>query len=390
MSFFKDRNCYLKDYNLSLSDKVMNFSYSYLLFVCLVVFISIGLLYSVSGGNFYPWAFNQAFRFSLSLCFLILISMTHLRWWMHYAYVIYAIGLILLISVSVFGQVKMGAQRWLNFGLLKLQPSEIMKISLILALSRYFHGASLEEIKSTKFIIIPTLMMLVPVLFILEQPDLGTALMLVFATGAIFYYVGVQLWKFIVLISGAVLSFPLLWSFLHEYQKKRILTFLNPEKDPTGTGYHITQSKITLGSGGFLGKGYLNGTQVRLSFIPEKHTDFILTVLGEEFGFLGVLILCILYSIIIGFGFYIAHRCHSFFGKILATGLTINFSLYVFINMAMVMGLMPVVGVPLPLMSYGGTAMMTLFIGFGLIECVHINREMVIGRRGSIDDDTFR
>ena len=387
MSFFKDRNCYLKDYNIPLTEKVLRFNYLYLIFACLVVLMGITVLYSIAGGSFYPWAFKQTFRFIISLIVLYLIAMINLRLFMKYAYVIYGISLCLLVAVSIFGHVGMGAQRWLNLGFFMLQPSEVMKIALILALARYFHGAGLEEIRTIRFIIPPILMMAVPVLFILKQPDLGTALMLVFATGAIFYLVGVQIWKFIVLISATLLSFPLIWSFLHDYQKKRVLTFLNPESDPTGAGYHITQSKITLGSGGVFGKGFLQGTQSRLSFIPEKQTDFILTVLCEEFGLLGALVLCILYGIIIGFGFYIAHRCVSFFGKILAVGLTVNFALYVFINMAMVMGLMPVVGVPLPLMSYGGTAMLTLFIGFGMIESVHINQEMVIGRRGSIDDE---
>ena len=387
MSFFKDRNCYLKDYNISLPEKILRFNYLYLVFACLVVMMSITVLYSIAGGSFYPWAFKQTFRFVVSLMTLYLIAMINLRLFMKYAYVFYGISLCLLIAVSLFGHVGMGAQRWLNLGFFMLQPSEVMKIALILALARYFHGAGLEEFRTIRFIIPPLLMMAVPVLFILKEPDLGTALMLVFATGAVFYLVGVQIWKFIVLISVTLLSFPLIWSFLHDYQKKRVLTFLNPESDPTGAGYHITQSKITLGSGGVLGKGFLQGTQSRLSFIPEKQTDFILTVLCEEFGLIGALVLCILYGIIIGFGFYIAHRCVSFFGKILAIGLTVNFALYVFINMAMVMGLMPVVGVPLPLMSYGGTAMLTLFIGFGMIESVHINRDMVIGRRGSIDDE---
>ncbi len=387
MSFFKDRNCYLKDYNLSLMDKIVGFNYLYLLFICLVVMMGIGILYSVAGGHFNPWASKQLFRFVISLGVLYVVALSNLRLWMKYAYVIYAAGLVLLVAVSVVGHVGMGAQRWLNLGFFNLQPSEIMKIALVLALARYFHGAGLDEVRSFKFMIPPVLMTIVPVAFILEQPDLGTALMLVFAAGGIFYLMGVQIWKFMALISLVALSAPLIWSFLHEYQKKRVLTFLDPESDPLGSGYHIAQSKITLGSGGVFGKGFLQGTQSRLNFIPEKQTDFILTVLSEEFGLIGALVLCLLYTIIIAYGFIIAHRCNNFFGKILAMGLTINFALYVFINMSMVMGLMPVVGVPLPLMSYGGTAMLTLFISFGLIECVSINREMVIGRRGSIDDE---
>lgn len=387
MSFFKDRNCYLKDYNLTLWDKILGFNYKYLIMVCLVVMMGITVLYSVGGGSFYPRAFRQTVHFLISLVLLYGIALSNLRLWMKYAYVIYAVALVLLIAVSLFGHVGMGAQRWLNFGVVKLQPSEVMKIALVLALARYFHGAGVDEVRSFRFMLPPLFLMLVPVMFILRQPDLGTALMLVFVTGAVFFVVGVQIWKFVVLITTAVLSFPLIWSFLEDYQKRRVMTFLNPESDPTGAGYHITQSKITLGSGGVLGKGFLQGTQTRLNFIPEKHTDFILTVLCEEFGLIGALVLCVLYALIIGYGFLIAYRCTSFFGKILAIGLTVNFALYVFINMAMVMGLMPVVGVPLPLMSYGGTAMVTLFIGFGLVECVNINQEMVIGRRGSIDDE---
>ena len=212
-------------------------------------------------------------------------------------------------------------------------------------------------------------------------------MMLIFETAVILFLVGVQFWKFLLVFILGMAATPLVWMHLHDYQKQRVLTFLNPERDPLGAGYHITQSKITLGSGGFWGKGFMQGTQSRLSFIPEKQTDFIFTVLAEEFGLFGSLILYGLYMIIIFYGVMIALKCSNFFGKILALGLTVNFALYVFINMGMVMGLMPVVGVPLPLMSYGGTAMMTLFIGFGLIECVAINKEMVIGRLGSIDDE---
>lgn len=387
MSFFKDRNCYMKNYNLTLKEKWAGFNGQLLFFVCLVIGISLGVLYSVGGGSWSPWASRQAMRFVVSLSVLIVIAFINLRLFMKYAYWIYGVALFLLVGVLLFGHVGMGAQRWLNLGLIQIQPSECMKIALILALARYFHGASLDEVRSIKFMIPPTLMMIVPVALILKQPDLGTAMMLVFETVAIFFLMGVQWWKFVVGFVVAIGSAPLVWANLHDYQKQRVLTFLNPERDPQGAGYHITQSKITLGSGGFWGKGFMEGTQSRLSFIPEKQTDFIFTVLAEEFGLVGSIVLYTLYMIIIGYGVLITLKCTNFFGKILAMGLTINFALYVFINMAMVMGLMPVVGVPLPLMSYGGTAMMTLFIGFGLLECVAINKEMVIGRLGSIDDE---
>ena len=387
MGYFKDRNCYMKDYNLSFWDKIRNFNYFYLFLVSLVVLIGIGVLYSVGNGHFSPWASKQSLRFFASLVFLIAIALTNLRLWMKYAYWIYGLGVILLVGVELFGHIGMGAQRWLNLGFFQLQPSEVMKIALVLALAKYFHGASLEQIRSIKFMIPPALMMGIPVLLILKQPDLGTAMMLVFMSFGVFFLVGVQIWKFVLLALAGIGSFPIIWSLLHDYQKKRVLTFLNPESDPLGAGYHISQSKITLGSGGFWGKGFMQGTQTRLNFIPEKQTDFIFTVFAEEFGFLGALILFALYTLIIGYGFVISARCQNFFGKILAAGLTINFALYVFINSGMVMGLMPVVGVPLPLMSYGGTAMITLFISFGLMECVDINREMIIGRLGSIDDE---
>lgn len=387
MSFFKDRNCYLKNYNLTFFEKIRQFNWPYLILICLVVFIGIATLYSAGNGHWTPWASKQFIRFLMSLCILLVISFTNLRLWMKYAYLFYGVSLILLVCVTLFGRVGMGAQRWLDLGFFQLQPSELMKIALVLALARYFHGASVDEVRSVKFMIVPALIMLAPVALILEQPDLGTALMLVFASFGLFFIVGVQLWKFAVLIGAGLISLPILWSFLHDYQKKRVLTFLNPEEDPYGSGYHILQSKITLGSGGIFGKGFMEGTQSRLSFLPEKQTDFIFTVISEETGLIGALILCLLYALIIGYGFVIAQRTNSFFGKLLALGLTINFALYVFINMSMVMGLMPVVGIPLPLVSYGGTAMMTLFIGFGLIECVCVNKEMVIGRRGSIDDE---
>ncbi len=387
MSFFKDRNCYMKNYNLSFKEKWSGFNWYLLIAICLVIGISLGVLYSIGGGSWSPWASKQTVRFLISLFCLFVLAFLNLRFFMRYAYWIYGIALISLIAVELFGHIGMGAQRWLNLGIMQIQPSECMKIALVLALARYFHGASLEDVRSIKFMIPPALMMLVPVLLILKQPDLGTAMMLVFASMGIFFVVGVQIWKFLLLFLMAACAAPIIWTNLHGYQRKRVLTFLNPESDPLGAGYHIAQSKITLGSGGFWGKGFMQGTQSRLSFIPEKQTDFIFTVLAEEFGLFGGIILYSLYMVIIAYGFIIALKCTNFFGKILAIGLTINFALYVFINMAMVMGLMPVVGVPLPLMSYGGTAMMTLFIGFGLIECVAINKEMVIGRLGSIDDE---
>ena len=386
MSLFLDRNCYFKDFELSFKDRLFNMSWSFFGFIILVAMIGVLLLYSIAGGSFEPWAERQIIRFLMGCTVFFIAALSDLRLWMKYAYVLYAISLLMLLAVDIFGHVGMGAQRWLNLGFMKIQPSEPMKITLVLALARYFHGCSNDDIEKTRNLIIPAFLMGLPVGLILLQPDLGTALMLVFVTVAIFWVVGVQWWKFALVGLAGIISIPIAWHFLHDYQKNRVLTFLNPEKDPLGLGYHIMQSKITLGSGGVFGKGFLQGTQSHLNFIPEKHTDFIFTVLSEEFGLVGASFLLLLYMIIIFYGFKMSLKSCNFFGKLLGLGLTVNFSLYVFINIAMVMGLMPVVGIPLPLVSYGGSAMLVLMLGFGLIECVRVNEEMVISRLG-VDKD---
>ncbi len=385
MAFVKQGSDYLKSYNLSIIEKIKKFNYVFLAFVCSIVFMGLIVLYSASNGNFSPWADKQFARFLLSLGVLCVIALSNVRFWLKYAYVIYTGALMLLLGVALFGHVGMGAQRWLDLGVLHVQPSEIMKIALVLALARYFHGSTLSDIRSIRYIIVPLLLMILPVVLILEQPDLGTALILVFITGGIFFIVGVQIWKFLAVLLGACGIMPIIWSFLHAYQQQRVLTFLNPQSDPLGAGYHIIQSKIALGSGGVFGKGFMQSTQSRLSFLPEKQTDFIFTLFAEEFVFMGSILLITLFLIVIGYGFYIGLKANHFFGKILAIGLSINFTLYLFINIAMVTGLLPVVGVPLPLMSYGGTAMMTLFIGFGLIELIYINKDLIISKSGSTE-----
>ncbi len=386
MSLFLEKNNYFKDFELSLKDKLVNMSWSFFALICIVVATSIVLLYSVSGGDFSPWAKQQLIRFGLGCVVFFVVALSDLRLWMKYAYVLYALSLGMLIAVDIFGHVGMGAQRWLDLGVIKIQPSELMKITLVLALARYFHSSDEEEIRHTSHLIIPCLMLGFPVALILLQPDLGTAMMLIFVTVCVFWLVGVQWWKFAIVGAGALSTIPVAWHFLHDYQKNRVLTFLNPERDPLGVGYHIMQSKITLGSGGVFGKGFLQGTQSHLNFIPEKHTDFIFTVLAEEFGLVGCTFLLGVYMLIIIYGFVMSMRTNNFFGKLLGLGLTVNFAMYVFINIPMVMGLLPVVGIPLPLVSYGGSAMLMLMAGFGFIECVHINKEMEIGRLGVSND----
>ena len=385
MSLFLAKNCYFKDFELSFKDRLINMSWSFFILISAVVFIGLTLLYSITGG-FTSWTERQTIHFAMGCCVFFVIALSDLKLWMKYAYLIYALTLGMLFVVDIRGALHMGAQRWINLGFIQIQPSELMKIALVLALARYFHSSDDEDVKKTTHLIIPAIMTGLPVGLILLQPDLGTAMMLVFVMVAIFWIVGVQWWKFAIVGLSGLCAIPIGWQFLHEYQKDRVLTFLNPERDPLGVGYHIMQSKITLGSGGVFGKGFMQGTQSHLDFIPEKHTDFIFTVLSEEFGLVGSGFLLLLYMIIIFCGIRMSLKSCNFFGKILGLGLTFNFSLYVFINIAMVMGLMPVVGIPLPLVSYGGTAMLVLMAGFGLIECVHVNEELVIGRLG-VDKD---
>ncbi len=369
-----------KNQTLSIREKFQNLSFSYIFIICILAAVGITMLYSAANGSWQPWALNQLMRFGLGLGVMLFLAMVDIRIFMRYAYVFYFFVLILLIIVEVTGHIGMGAQRWINLGFIKLQPSELMKIALVLALARYFHSSSLQSIESVRGIIVPALMVLFPAFLVMTQPDLGTALMLIFTAGAIFFAVGVQLWKFGVVILSAIVCMPIAWHFLRDYQQNRVLTFLNPERDPLGAGYHIIQSKIALGSGGMFGKGFLKGTQSHLNFLPEKHTDFIFTMLSEEFGLIGAVFVVIVNFLIIAYSYSFALKSSSYFGKLVAIGLATNFFLYVFINMAMVLGLIPVVGIPLPLISYGGTVILSVMAGFGIILSVYINRNMNIGK----------
>lgn len=372
--------------NLSVGQRLWRVHWLFVLVLVATASVGFAMLYSAANGSFEPWATRQMVRFSIGVGIMLAVAMTNLRVWLKYAYVFYAATLLLLGAVELGGTIGMGAQRWINLGFINLQPSELMKVALVLALARYFHSGNIEDIGRPTYLLAPLLMVIAPTALVLRQPDLGTALMLVIGSGAIFFTAGVRIWKFVVLFLMALVSAPIGWQFLREYQKQRVLTFLNPESDPLGAGYHIIQSKIALGSGGLFGKGFLQGSQSHLSFLPEKQTDFIFTMLAEEFGLVGGLGLLGLYALILMYGFNIALNCRNHFGRLVGMGVTTTFFLYVFINIAMVMGLIPVVGVPLPLISYGGTAMMTLLLGFGLLLSVHINRDEPIGRRGAADD----
>ena len=370
-----------KPSQMSLVDKLGRISWGLIFLTSVIACIGFGMLYSAADGNLNPWASRQILRFAVGLVVVLVIAVIDIRIWIRWAYVIYAVTLAILLAVESFGIIGMGAQRWLYFGWFQLQPSELMKIALVLALARYFHRITLDDAKRPALLVAPVLMFLAPVVLVLRQPDLGTAAMLLVGAGAVFFVSGVALRYFLVGGAIAAAGVPIAWQFLRDYQRERILTFLNPEADPLGAGYHILQSKIALGSGGLFGRGFMHGTQSHLSFLPEHQTDFIFTMLAEELGLVGAAGLIGLYVLLFAYGFAIALRARNHFGRLLGIGLTTTLFLYVFINIAMVVGLIPVVGVPLPLISYGGTAMITVLVSLGLLMCIFVHRDEQINRR---------
>ena len=371
---------------MSLREKFRQINMSLLALITVVACIGFLTLYSAAQGSLEPWALKQMLRFIMGMGLLLTAALVDIRTWMRYSYTLYGVSVVMLVAVQIHGTVGMGAQRWIDLGFIQLQPSELMKVSLIMALARYFHGQAPEDFRRLTTLITPLIMVLVPVGLVLKQPDLGTALMLLMSSAAMFFIAGVRLWIFGVALAGGLGAIPVAWQFLHDYQRQRLIVFLNPDKDPLGAGYHITQSKIALGSGGVLGKGFMMGTQSRLNFLPEKQTDFIFTMFAEEWGMLGAIVLLGLYSMLVAWGYSISLRCRSQFSRLLSLGMVTTFFLYFFINSAMVMGLVPVVGVPLPLISYGGTAMLSLLFGFGLVMSAHIHRDIPISRSGAVED----
>jgi rod shape determining protein RodA len=367
---------------LTLAAKLRGLQWGLVLLIALIAGIGFAMLYSAANGSAEPWASRQMTRFAIALVLMIAAALIDIRYWFRGAYWIYGAALILVVFVDLRGTAGLGAQRWINIGGFQLQPSEIMKLALVLALARYFHGTSDENVVRIPYLFVPAALVAIPTALVLKQPDLGTAMMLLAAGAVMCFLGGVRLWVFAAAAAVAAVAAPLGWSVLRGYQKTRLYTFLDPDRDPLGAGYHILQSKIALGSGGLFGKGFLRGTQSHLSFLPERQTDFIFTMLAEEFGMVGALALLLLYVMVICYAFVIALRCRGRFGRLLGLGIAINFFLYAFINMAMVMGLIPVVGVPLPLVSYGGTAMLTVMSGFGLLMNVGIHRDVHIGRFG--------
>lgn len=334
-------------------------------------------LYSVAGGSWQPWAMNHAMRFAFSLTLLIGIGLVAMRYWMALAYPIYFIALAALGAVPFIGEINMGAQRWIEVGGFQFQPSELMKLGLVLGLARYYHGLRPEQVSHFLYLIPPAIMIGAPVGLVFIQPDLGTA-MLLGATGVAIVLLAGLSWRlaFLGLAGGVAAGYGAYrFEILKPYQLERILTFLNPDRDPLGQGYHLLQSKTGIGSGGLTGKGFMEGSQAQLKFLPEMQTDFIFTVFGEEFGFVGAFVLLAIYFAIIMVGISIAVKAKTHFGRLTAMGIVVTFALYVLINTGMVMGLAPVVGVPLPLVSYGGTVMLTIMAGFGLVMSAHTSRD---------------
>ena len=377
---YKSYETTFKNQSLTIREKLVNISFSYVFLIVLLGAIGTFMLYSAANGHWSPWAINHLMRIGLGFSVMMFIVLLDIKIILRYSYLFYFAALILLVIVEVTGYVGMGAQRWINLGFMKLQPSEVMKIAVVLAVAKYFNSTSLQSIETVKGLMPPLLMVLTPAFLVLTQPDLGTSLMLLLTVGAMFFVVGVKLWKFGAVFIGALVAMPVAWGLMHKYQQNRVLTFLDPERDPLGTGYHIIQSKIALGSGGIWGKGFLKGTQSHLNFLPEKHTDFIYTMLSEEFGLIGAVFIVFLNVLIIAYGYSFALKSNSYFGKLVAIGLTTNYFFYVFINMAMVLGLLPVVGVPLPLISYGGTVILSVMTSFGIILSVYVNRHQNLGK----------
>ena len=363
---------------ISFSQKLEQLNW---LLICLLItlaFIGFVMLYSAAGGSFRPWLIRQLGFFCLFFPLMIFIAVTDIKIWFKASYLFYAVALVMVIMVDVMEQMShnaMGATRWFRIGSIKIQPSELMKVCTVFALARYFYSIEAENIGRFKFIIPPLLMIFLPVAFIFHQPDLGTAMILAMVGVVVLFMAGVKIWKFVSAGVFALITIPFAWHFLlHDYQKQRIFTFLDPTHDPLGSGYNIIQSKIAVGSGGVFGKGFLGGTQGQLDFLPEKQTDFIFTMLSEELGFVGGVFSIFIYCAIIAICISIAMKTKHQFGRLFVIGIVNIFFIHMFINIGMVMGLLPVVGAPLPFISYGGTIMGSMMIGFGMVLNIDLNR----------------
>lgn len=346
----------------------------------LIAGIGLVMMYSAGGGEDSLYFSQQLTRFILAFVVMLVIAVIPMHILMNYAYIAYFACLLVLVVVDIAGHIGMGAQRWIKFGGMNLQPSEFMKLAVILVLARYFHKLHPDDIKRIPFLVPPLLIIALPAFFIMRQPNLGTTTILLGVGVVMCFMAGVQLRYFIGAIVAAVSAMPVLWHFMHDYQKRRVMTFLDPQQDPLGAGYNILQSMIAIGSGGLLGKGYLQGSQSQLNFLPEKHTDFIFTMLAEEFGFFGSIVLLLLYIVLLAAGLMVAIRSKSSFGAMVSGGVVALLFIHILINCAMVMGMLPVVGVPLPFMSYGGSIMFSSVFAIGLLLNAYVHRDEMPSR----------
>jgi rod shape determining protein RodA len=374
-----ERRLLSRDRGAGVLEKLWHIPWSFVLLLCAVAAVGYVALLSAGSGNPEAYAQKHAIRFGFGLVMMLSIALVDIRLIARFAWLGYLAAVALLVLVLLHGNIGKGAQRWIDLGPVQLQPSELMKIMLVLALASWFHRASWERVGNPLFLIPPALAVLLPVGLILKQPNLGTALITAMVGAAVFWAAGVRWWKFAGLAGLAAIAAPIAYERLHDYQRARITTFLDPESDPLGAGYNIIQSKIALGSGGLWGKGFLQGTQGHLNFLPEKQTDFIFTMIAEEFGLVGALTTLALLMLLVAFCYLVAFRSRHQFGRLLAVGLGTNYFLYVFVNVAMVTGSIPVGGVPLPLISHGGSAMLTVMLGFGLLLSVHVHRDAEMG-----------
>ena len=366
---------YFQKVNLSLKDKIFAFDFTLFFLILLLGIISLVAMYSSERGNFSYYTQSHLYRFSIFFLLFIIISFFRIQFWYKSAYLFYFIVLILLFAVDLFGVTASGSKRWISLFFFNLQPSELMKVSLIIFLARYYYKIPSQNVNNIKHIFIPFFSLMIPVFLVVSQPDLGTAVLIAISGLIVIWLTGFRIKYFLYSFIVLICLIPVGISFLKPYQKTRILTFLNPESDPLGAGYQIIQSKIALGSGGIFGKGFLQGSQSYLDYLPEKHTDFIFTLFSEEFGFVGSLILLLIYAFVIYRIAAIGNQSKNNFAKLFCFGFAAAFFVYVTVNMAMVLGLLPIVGAPLPIMSYGGSSMLSIMIGLGIVMSCKIHNQ---------------
>jgi len=361
--------------SLELRDKLLSFDYILVISILVLGIISMFAMYSTDGGEFKYHTISHILRFFVFFGLFFLISLIQIRFWHDQSYLIYILFFLLLVGVKYFGLTSSGSQRWLDLYFMNLQPSELMKVGLILFLSKYYHRISIENTNSFRYLFIPIIALIAPLLLVATQPDLGTSILIASGGIVVAWLAGVRIKFFVYSFVIFLALLPVAISLLKPYQKSRILTFLNPERDPLGAGYQIIQSKIAIGSGGLFGKGFLNGSQSYLDYLPEKHTDFIFTLFSEEFGFFGSLFILLLYALIVSRIIIIGNLTRSSFGKLYCYSFGTAFFVYVVVNMMMVLGLLPIVGSPLPIMSYGGSSMMAIMFGLGIVMSCKIYKD---------------